>query len=229
MKNAEPTAEDYVRIEKCRLFDGCEAEEIRAFLHESGVQVQTFSGRETLPQEVRSNCWGIVLTGSVRIYSGAEGEGTMLLNVVGESQPFDIASLAGCRVNPVMSEAKAAGKSRIAFIGTAEPTSLMERHPQIAANVMGFFCGRIAFLNRKIHTLSRGSVEQRLADYLLSEFTTDSGQPEVVIRSCAELAVRLNMSRASLYRALGTLEESGMIARSGKVIGLLDVAALQNV
>ena len=105
----------------------------------------------------------------------------------------------------------------------------MERHPQIAANVMGFFCGRIAFLNRKIPTLSRGSVEQRLADYLLSEFTTDSGQPEVVIRSCAELAVRLNMSRASLYRALGTLEESGMIARSGKVIGLLDVAALQNV
>ena len=229
MKKSEPTAEDYASLEKCRLFSGCDGEKIRDFLEESGIKVLNFIGRETLPQEIRSDCWGIVLSGSVRIYSGGDGEGSMLLNVVGEAQPFDIAALAGCRSNPMMSEAKAAGRSRVAFIGTTEPTCLMERHPKIAANVMGFFCGRIAFLNRKIHTLSRGTAEQRLADYLLSEFTTDSGRPEVCIKSCAELSVRLNMSRASLYRAIGTLEQSCMITRRGKVIELLDVAALQNV
>ena len=229
MKQTEPTGEDYSNMQKCRLFDGCTAEEIRRFLDESEVKVCHFTGRETVAPALRSGGWGIVLSGSVRIYSGGDGEGSMLLNVVGEAQPFDIAALAGCRSNPMMSEAKAAGRSRVAFIGTTEPTCLMERHPKIAANVMGFFCGRIAFLNRKIHTLSRGTAEQRLADYLLSEFTTDSGRPEVCIKSCAELSVRLNMSRASLYRAIGTLEQSCMITRRGKVIELLDVAALQNV
>ena len=229
MKKSEPTAEDYASLEKCRLFSGCDGEKIRDFLEESGIKVLNFTGRETLQQEIRSDCWGIVLSGSVRIYSGVDGEGEMLLNVVGASQPFDIAVLAGCRPNPVMSEIKTAGKCRIAFIGTLEPTHLMECYPKVAANVMEFFCGRIAFLNRKIHTLSRGTAERKLADYLLSEFTADSGTPEVVIKSCTELAVRLNLSRASLYRALGLLEQSGMISRTNKVIALLDLPSLQSV
>ena len=153
----------------------------------------------------------------------------MLLNVVSGGQPFDIASLAGCDVHPVMSEAKAAGKCRVAFVGVMDAARLMEKYPRIAANVMRFFCGRIGFLTRKIRTLSRGTAEQRLADYLLGEFTSDSGKPQVAVRSCAELAVRLNLSRASLYRALGALEEAGCISRSGKVIELLDTAALQTV
>lgn len=227
MKIAEPAAEDYAIMEKCLLFDGCEGEEIRGFLNESGVKVYYFTGRQILPHEIRSERWGIVLSGSVRIYSGAESEGKLLLNVVGVSQPFDIASLAGCRSNRVMSEISAAGKCRVAVIGAMEPTALMKEYPIIAANVMKFFCGRIAFLNRKIHTLSRGTAERKLADFLLSEFTTDSGKPEVTVKSCAELAVRLNLSRASLYRALGILEQSGMISRSGKVIELTDLNALQ--
>ena len=228
MKQTEPTGEDYSNMQKCRLFDGCTAEEIRRFLDESEVKVCHFTGRETVAPALRSGGWGIVLSGSVRIYSGADGEGEMLLNVAGALQPFDIASLAGMTSNPVTSEIKSAGRCRVAFIGAMEPAVLMERYPKIAANVMVFFCGRIAFLTRKIHTLSRGTAERRLADYLLSEFTTDSGKPEVSIKSCAELAVRLNLSRASLYRALGILEQSGVIARNGKIITILDLAALQS-
>ena len=83
--------------------------------------------------------------------------------------------------------------------------------------------------NRKIHTLSRATAEQKLADFLLSEFGVEGEKATVRIKSCVELAVRLNLSRASLYRALGTLEQSGMILRSGKLIELMDVPALQNV
>ena len=229
MKKTEPTAEDLEAVAKCRLFAGCDGEELKNFLEESGVTVSVFSGGQKIPRERRADCWGIVLTGSVRIYSGAEGGGEMLLNVVGAGEPFDIASLAGCLENPVMSEAKTAGKCRIAFIGAMEPLVLMKRYPRVAARVMTFLCGRIGFLSRKIHTLSRGSAERRLADYLLGQFTSDGGKPRVAVRSCAELADRLNLSRASLYRALWMLEESGCISRRGKVIELLDTEALQGV
>ena len=229
MNRTEPRPEDLAAAAGCRLFEGCDREETDRFLEESGVKVISFSGREIIPHAQRSNCWSIVVAGSVRIYSGDGVEGEMLLNVVGAGQPFDIASLAGWAGNPVMSEVKAAGKCRVAFIGAMDPIRLMERYPRVAANVMSFFCGRIAFLNRKIHTLSRGTAERKLADWLLGEFSTDGGKPCVTVRSCSELAVRLNLSRASLYRAIGILEESGCISRSGKRIELLDVAALQNI
>ena len=229
MKKSEATAEDCAKAAACELFEGCGQEEISAFLKESGVTVLTFSGRERIPREERRTRWGIVLSGSVRLYAGDESGGEMLLNVVGAGQPFDIASLACGSGNPVRSEAQAAGKCRVAFLGVPEPANFTANYPRIAANVMRFFCGRIGFLTRKIHTLSRGTAERKLADFLLSEFTTDSGTPEVTVKSCAELATRLNLSRASLYRAFGQLEQSGMIARSGKTIVLTDVSALQNV
>ena len=228
LDNSDLRPGDFDVVAGCRLFDGCDERETTLFLEESGVKALCFAGRE-IPQEQRQGCWGIVLSGSVRIYSGGEDEPAMLLNVVGAGQPFDIASLAGCAGNPVMSEVKAAGKCRVAFIGAMEPTLMMERYPRVAANVMEFLCGRIAFLNRRIHTLSRGTAERKLADWLLGEFSTDGGKPEVTVRSCSELAVRLNLSRASLYRALGILEQSGCIMRSGKRIELLDVAALQSL
>ena len=229
MNIAEPRPEDLEAAAGCRLFDGCDRKQIALFLEESGVKVLSCTGRETVPQEQRIHSWCIVLSGSVRIYSGGEGETAMLLNVVGAGQPFDIASLACGDGNPVMSEVTAAGKCRVALIGAISPTRLTERYPKVAVNVMEFFCGRIAFLNRRIHTLSRGTAERRLADWLLGEFSTDGGNPEVTVRSCSELAVRMNLSRASLYRALGILEQSGCISRSGKRIELLDVAALQNL
>lgn len=228
--NAEKfTPEDLQAVSVCRLFDGCTDDEIRRFLDDSGVNVCSFRGGEVLPSEVRAGSWGIVIAGSVRIFSGDEGGGAMLLNVVSSGQPFDISSLAGCKGSPVMSEVRAAGKSRIAFVGAMDTMRLLKDYPGVGANCMGFFCGRIAFLNRKIHTLSRATAEQKLADYLLSEFSAEGGRAEVRVKSCVELAVRLNLSRASLYRALGILEQSGCIARNGKSIELLDVAALQNI
>ena len=223
MKKSEATAEDCAKAAACELFEGCGQEEISAFLKESGVTVLTFSGRERIPREERRTRWGIVLSGSVRLYAGDESGGEMLLNVVGAGQPFDIASLA-CLGKNIRRTLAAPARSWTAIAHGSRRKNL-----PIAANVMRFFCGRIGFLTRKIHTLSRGTAERKLADFLLSEFTTDSGTPEVTVKSCAELATRLNLSRASLYRAFGQLEQSGMITRSGKTIVLTDVSALQNV
>ena len=229
MHGVNLTPDDLAAAAKCPLFQGCADDEMIRFFTHCGVNVFSFRTGETLPPQVRANCWGIVISGSVRIFSGSESGGTMLLNVVGSGQPFDISSLAGCAGSPVMSEVRAAGKCRVAFIGAMDTMLLMSEFPKVAANCMAFFCGRIAFLNRKIHTLSRATAEQKLADFLLSEFGVEGEKATVRIKSCVELAVRLNLSRASLYRALGTLEQSGMILRSGKLIELMDVPALQNV
>ena len=229
MTECELTPAEIRQAAECAIFPECDEAETRAFLERSEMKAATFSGGEVIPGETRAGCWSIVLSGSVRIYSGCGGEDRMLLNVVSAGQPFDIASLAGCGSGQAITEAVAAGRSRVLFIRAMEPTGFMKEYPQIAAGCMRFFCDRIGFLNRRLHTLSRSTAERRLADYLLSEFSTDSGNPEVRVKSCAELAFRLNLSRASLYRALGVLEQSGMILRRGKLIALRDIPALQNL
>lgn len=223
---SEWNANDFHTARECVLFDGCGEDTVRAYLDSSGVDVYDFAGGEAVPNALRTHCWAVVMLGSVKIFSG--GENAVLLNVVGRSETFDIAALTGGRGNVPPSAVVTAGRCRIAFIAACDIETLMRDYPHIAANCFRFCSGRILFLNRRIHTLSCGSVESRLADFLLNEFYQEDGSFLVKLKSCVELADRLGVSRASLYRALGALENAGVIFRSGKRITILDMERLQN-
>lgn len=223
---SEFNANDFNEALGCCLFDRCGEDMVRNYLDSSGVSVCDFTGGEEIPRELRVNCWSVVITGSVKIFSGGEG-GSVLLNVVSRRGIFDIAALTGRCGNVPQCAVITVGRCRIAFITACGIESLMRDYPQIAANCLGFFTERVGFLNRRIRTLSCGSCESKLADFLLNEFYQEGGSFVVKLKSCVELANRLGVSRASLYRALGTLEDSGIISRSGKLITILDMQGLQ--
>lgn len=212
----------------CRVFSGCGEDEVNSFLLSRHRKVCDFAAGEEIPPAQRTDCWAIVMLGSLRIFSGCEDESTVLLNVAGRGDVFDIAALTGrggSKAPPT--SVKAAGKCRVAFITAGDVKALMRDYPSIAANCFVFFTERIAFLNRRIHTLSCGNAVGKLSDFLLSEFLHENGVFTVRIKSYVELAGRLNISRASLYRALGALEETGVIRRTGKVITICDLELLR--
>lgn len=229
MIESEWTDSDAEAVAKCHIFSACGRDAVRGLWEHLGGKVCDFSGGEVIPPSLRSRRCGIVIAGSVKIYSGGDGDEAVLLNVVGRYELFDIAAIANPDEGEPLSVAKTAGKSRIVFVNVCDIGELIASYPVEAANCFRFLCGRVKFLNQKIHTLSRGTSEQKLADYLLNEFVEEDGRNTVRLKSCVELAVRLNLSRASLYRALGQLEQSGLIERSGKIIRLLDIEALQSV
>jgi CRP-like cAMP-binding protein len=218
---SEWNANDFNMSCGCRVLEGCGAEEAQAFLTASDAKVFEFAGGEEIPRTLRSHCWAIVMNGSVRLFSGGES-GSVLLNVAGCGDAFDIASLTGQRSQAPASTAVAACKCRVAFLTACDIRALMRDYPSIAANCFAFFTERIAFLNRRIRTLSCGTAEEKLADFLLTECCHEDGAFTVKLKSCVELADRLNISRASLYRVLGALETAGIISRTGKVITIRD-------
>ena len=95
-----------------------------------------------------------------------------------------------------------------------EEAELIESEPGAAIGFAAYLSARIRFLTRRIEALTAGDSASKLLSYLLER----EQDGKVDIQSCAELARRLDVGRASLYRALDSLETSGDIRREGKKI-----------
>lgn len=99
-------------------------------------------------------------------------------------------------------------------------TLLIENETRIAFNYITFLSDRVSFLNRKIAAFSAGSAEEKLALYLLSLPHDD--ETLILTESYTYIAKALDIGRASLYRAIETLENEKIIRKSGKHIYIDD-------
>ena len=117
--------------------------------------------------------------------------------------------------------------ARILFFPQPSVSALI-RDPRIAENYIRYLCGRIHFLSGKIDSLIAGTGERKVAQYLLSQL---EGGAEMLRLSCSltDLAERLHMGRASLYRAFDHLSSEGILEKRGRTIQVLDLEKLQLV
>lgn len=94
--------------------------------------------------------------------------------------------------------------------------SLMERY-------LAFLSERILFLNQKIETFTRPDAAAKLLSFLQQNAVLQpDGTARLSCRSFSALAHALDLGRASLYRALDTLEAQQLIKRENKAVILLE-------
>ena len=74
MTASQWVASDLAAAMRCPIFAGCTADEVSGFLLSRNVQVFDFLSGEEISRDLRQNCWGVVLSGSVRIFSGRREE-----------------------------------------------------------------------------------------------------------------------------------------------------------
>lgn len=94
-------------------------------------------------------------------------------------------------------------------------------------NLLSFLSDRIAFLNSRIACVTGGSAERRLALFIRS--SPDSTGTVHIGMSMKALAAALDIGRASLYRAMDSLTEAGIIARDGNNITVLAPERLSEI
>ena len=97
---------------------------------------------------------------------------------------------------------------------------IMRRDYRIAENYISYLSQRILFLNRKLEILSASSADERLAQYLILHGDINN--------SMTELSKQLNLGRASLYRAIDSLEKKGFIRQNNKQILILNQIGLNS-
>ncbi len=209
-------------IKNCFLFENI-SDEILKEVIEKGFQFVEFEKGEVIYDKNNfKHSIGLILKGCVEIYRSK-----LLLNKLCEGGIFGVAAVFSDS-QQYSSRIIATKKCKIAFISENNLKVLFSEDANFAVNYIKFLSDRIAFLNRKIDGFSAPDAEVTVARFICQNAANNSKfQHEVGVKSYSETAQRLNIGRASLYRALDALEAEGLIQKDGKTLRIRNFELLQ--
>lgn len=117
----------------------------------------------------------------------------------------------------------------VLYIDKRDILALCTNKPQFLENFLHNLSNKVLLLNRKIKSLSFGSVQQKVANYLVTEANRQQSKSLRLSVSRNELAESLGIPRPSLSRELIAMKEQGWIDFDKKTIGILDSDALKKI
>jgi len=208
------------------LFQGLNDTVISEISSSENLEIRSFSRQETIysPTEYERKL-GFVISGRCEVRITKPDSSTVILNTLNEGDAFGVLTVfAECEEFPT--EIFASKRSEVLFISRNTALSLVKKYPEIAMNVIEFLAGRIHYLNNEIATFSGTRVENRLASFLLRAYK-DSG--EEFDFNCKKTSEAINAGRASVYRALDSMAESGIISYCDKKIKILNPKGLKEI
>jgi CRP-like cAMP-binding protein len=109
--------------------------------------------------------------------------------------------------------------TRLMIIDKKDFLKLLSQNPTILVNFLDMISNRSQFLSDKIKFLNFKTIKSKLAQYILE---LAGNKPDIRLdRTQHDLANYFGVARPSVARALGDLEEQGIIETSGKNIKIL--------
>ena len=208
------------------LFKGISEDDISDLL--AGIQIEESSynkGDLIFSPDGFERRLGMVIKGECLV--GRQSGGTFVpLNTIGVYGSFGILSVFSAREEfPTIIKAKS--MCTVIFFDADSVRALVEKSPAVSLNVIEFFARKVSFLNDKITAFSGGSIEEKLAGYILELQKKNSSLKFDFNKKKSSEA--LNCGRASLYRDLAMLEADGLISLDSKKIIINDLAGLERI
>ncbi len=107
----------------------------------------------------------------------------------------------------------------VLFVSENELLTIFEKYPKTAVNYIAFLSEKVRFLNKKLNVVSSTGSENTVYKYLTS-LADENGQISD-LKNMSLISRTLGISRASLYRALSSLEENGYIIKENNKIKVI--------
>lgn len=162
---------------------------------------------------------GILLSGRILVTKQ-----NMVVSELHKGDLFGAATLFNDETHYV-STLTARTRCEVLFLSQAEVQELMDQSHLIQQNYIYYLSNRVRFLSDKIDALIESTGRQKLVSFLLQQ--ADESDQITLPCSMTELASRLNISRASLYREIQKLERDNILIHSGRKIILKHPEVLQ--
>ena len=213
------TSQERDALFHCPLLRGMEPQELESLWTGEGVLLRSFQPGERVytPRHFQRRL-GVLLSGQLQVTKGELS--------VSELAPGDLFGAAALYSDgeEFSTTITARRDSRCLLLEQQLVDRLLAEHGRIRENYLRYLTDRIRFLSGRMQSLAQPGAEGKLARYLLA----NGGAGEMTC-SATELAHRLGISRATLYRAFEALERSKLIQRKGKTIFISDPAGLEDV
>lgn len=183
-------------------------------------------GDAVLSPDMHPDRIGFVMRGKLRV--GRERrDGTLLpLRVAGENESVGILTLFSPG-GEYPTTVRAMQESRVLFFRGDDFRNILAAHPPVAMQVISFLTGRVRFLGEKVAALSSPGATAKLAQYLLNE--SRHRQTDTFPLNMQKTAGALLLGRASLYRALECLTDSGAVLRAPGTITIVNKNTLERI
>lgn len=199
------------------LFSSLNEKDFVAFLNGEDIYIKKYNSSDIIySADVFTEAVGFVLSGSANVLKKGGG---LVLGKLNEGDVFGFQSLF---LSPeyFANEIIASGVTQILYISKKVISFFICEKRSFSLDYIRYLSKRIYFLNCRIANFTGGSAESRLAQYLINSF--GDYKTYILDISLSQLAMLLDISRASLYRALDSIILSGAVSRNGKLIRLLN-------
>lgn len=212
-------SEEWAALARCPLLKNRTEEEILPLLDHPEANLVSFRANEAVysPHHFR-HCLGILLSGQLAVTKG-----DLSVSILEPGDLFGAAALY-CDSEEFVTTITARRPGRCLLLTQQRVDQLLAQDARIRENYLRYLTGRIRFLSGRLQSLAQTGAEGKLARYLLAN--AREGQ---LTCAATDLAKRLGIGRASLYRAFESLEQSGLISRQGKTIFLPDPTGLEGL
>ena len=193
------------------LLKGCADEVKRQFFSDPRISLREFAGGEMIQSGAFTPFLGQIVSGTVIVERLCEGKNTVM-RTMGQGDVFGVATLFGA--NEYVTRIRARSCSRIYIYPRELVEELIKSDSTAALNYITFLSEKVRYLNSRIDLYTAGSARERVEGYLRS--LCDKNGEAVLPVSLSALAGRLDIGRASLYRAIDALVRDGVIAETEK-------------
>ncbi len=200
------------------LFDGVSSGKIIEIVREFSCEDKSYQkGDVIFSPEKFERVLGVVLSGRIAVTKGR-----LSVSELSRGSLFGAAALFNNEPE-YASTLTTKTAATVLYFSQESILTLINRDERIRMNYIKYLSARIRFLSEKVDTLGEISSEKKLARFLLKNADA-SGH----VNGCnfSEMAGRLGIGRASLYREFAKLEEAGVIRKDRSGVEILKPSEL---
>ncbi len=213
-------------LKRTFLFTNIPEEDIASLIKNTKIKTEHFAKGEVIYSPTHfGKMLGFIVEGECEVQR-LDTDTPLPLNTLTESSSFGALAVFS-KSNSFPTHIVAKKSARVLFIHKEDIDELILKSPRISQNVISFLAKKIEFLNEKIATFSQSSVASKLAKHLLIE--SEAKNTDTVSLNCKRISEKLNVGRASIYRALDTLIQSGLVKSDKKQLIIIDRKGLERI
>lgn len=216
-------------LSNCILMKNFSENEIKSFLEKINYTFLSYSKGEIIAIE-ESNCSkiGIITSGTVEVQKIFSSGKVITIGSLKVSDIFGEVIIFSNR-NTYPATITASSNADVMFISKEDILKLCNLFPVFLNNFMSLLSNKILMLNKKLKNISYETLRQKIASYILDEYSHQKKLDIILNYTRKEMAEQLGIPRPSLSRELVNMKKDNLIDFSKNHIIIKNVNNLEKL